>query len=84
MAEKRYVYFIMETVRAEDGGYIPCIATEGEGGYHETDWNWGRDKEIAQELCDKRNERMGIEPREAMRIQLRTMALPFISHNLST
>lgn len=67
------VYFIMETERAKDGGYIPCIAVEGEKGFYRTDWNWGDDKEQARKWCDERNEIMGITPREAAIIQFRTM-----------
>lgn len=69
----RSVYFIMDAVRAEDGGYIPCIAIEGEKGYYKTDWNWGPDKEQAQAWADERNEILGIDRREATRIQSRTM-----------
>lgn len=71
--EQRLVYFIMETVRSEDGQFIPCIAVEGEKGYNRTDWKWGTDKEQAQKFCDERNEKMGIDRKEAMKIQLRTM-----------
>lgn len=71
--EPRKVYFIMETERAEDGGFIPCIAVEGERGFYKTDWNWGDDKEQAQKWADERNEIMGIDRREAAKIQFQTM-----------
>jgi hypothetical protein len=73
MAEKRMVFFISELDRAEDGGYIPCIAVEGERGYHLTDWNWGDDLALANQIADERNARLGITPREAALIQLGTM-----------
>lgn len=73
MSEQKVVYFIMETERTGDGQYIPCIAVEGEKGYHRTDWAWGTDKGEAQRLADERNQKMGIDRREAARIQLGTM-----------
>ena len=73
MSEKVVVTFIQETVKAEDGGYIPCFAVKGETGFYRSDWNWGADKEIAQKLCDERNEVMGLTKKEAMLIQISTM-----------
>lgn len=69
----RRVYFINELVRDKDNGYIPCIAVEGESGYYKTDWNWGSDLKVANEIADEKNRAMGIEPREAMLIVLGTM-----------
>lgn len=71
--EPRLVYLIMETETTEDGQFIPCIAKEGEKGFYRTDWAWGKDKEQAQRLCDERNQEMGIDRREAAKIQFRTM-----------
>ncbi len=67
------VYFINELERTEDGGYIPCIAVKGETGYHKTDWNWGTDLKIAEQIADKKNELMGYTPKEAFLIVLGTM-----------
>ncbi len=71
--ERRAVYFIMETEVAEDGGYIPCIAVEGETGFYHTDWNWGPDLELARKFADEKNAQLGFTPKEAMLIQLGTM-----------
>lgn len=71
--EKRAVYFINQLVRAKDGGYIPCIAVEGEKGFYRTDWNWGSDLELAEKICDEKNAALGFTPQEALRIQLSTM-----------
>lgn len=71
--EPKKVYFIMETERTSDGQFIPCIAVEGEKGYYKTDWAWGTDKNQAQAWADERNQKMGIDRREAAKIQLRTM-----------
>lgn len=71
--EPRKVYFLQETVRDTDGGYIPCIAVEGEKGYYRTDWNWGTDKDLAQKICDEKNANLGITPREAILVVLGTM-----------
>lgn len=69
----RKVYFIMETERTEAGEFIPCIAVEGEKGFYRTDWAWGSDPEVAQEIVDKKNADLGIDSKEAMLIQLGTM-----------
>lgn len=73
MSEQRMVYFIMETERTEDGQFIPCIAVEGKKGYRRTNWAWGTDKEQAQKFADERNQEMGIDRREAAKIQFKTM-----------
>lgn len=73
MTEPRKVYFINQLERAEDGGYIPCIAVEGESGYYKTDWNWGSDLELAESFCDERNEVLGINRKDAWAIVLGTM-----------
>ncbi len=69
----RRAYFLLETERDNDGGYIPCIAEEDEQGYNRTDWNYGTDKALAQECIDELNERMDISQRDAVVIQLSTM-----------
>jgi hypothetical protein len=73
---KRFAYTIVEESRASNGGYIPCIAVENEPGYSPmtgqgagaAPWNWGKDRALAQRLCDERNERMGISKEDAFRI----------------
>ena len=73
MTEHKSVYMILETVRADDGGYIPCIAVEGVSGYYKTDWNWGTDLELAKKCCNDKNEKLGFSPKEAYLIQCTTM-----------
>jgi hypothetical protein len=73
MDNKRTVYFINELERATDGGYIPCIAVEGEKGYYKTDWNWGPDFNLANQIADEKNAALGFTPKEAILIQLSTM-----------
>jgi hypothetical protein len=65
--------FILENVMTPDGQYIPCIAVEGEAGYHQTDWTWGKDLKIAEKIADGRNAKMGLSKWDAMRIQMHTM-----------
>jgi len=65
---RRSVYFINELKRADDGGYIPCIAVENVKGYYATDWNWGDDLDLAKELCAKKNKAMGYTEIEAFLI----------------
>jgi hypothetical protein len=67
------VYFINELKRDKDGGYIPCIAVEGETGFYLTDWNWGDDLELAQKIADEKNQALGFTPKEAFLIVLGTM-----------
>lgn len=73
MTEKRAVYFINELEREKDGGFVPCIAVDGETGYYRTDWNWGADIELAQKIADEKNEKLGFTPKEAFLIVLGTM-----------
>lgn len=73
MSEPKRVYFINQLVRAADGGYIPCIAVEGEKGFYPTDWNWGSDLALAEKIADEKNASLGFTPKEAMLIQLSTM-----------
>lgn len=73
LADKKFVYFIQETIRDEDGGFIPCVAIEGEDGYYPTDWNWGTNREEAEACANQKNERMGIDSEEAHKIVLGTM-----------
>ena len=67
------IYFIQDTVVDNDGGYIPCIAERDMPGYHKTDWNWGKDKEIAQSIADEKNLRMGYTPKESLLIMFSSM-----------
>jgi hypothetical protein len=67
------VYFINELKRAEDGGYIPCIAQEGRTGFWPTDWNWGEDLGFAREIADEMNEKLGWNKKIASIVQLRSM-----------
>lgn len=70
---QRMVYFIQETVKNPEGGFIPCIAIEGESGYYPTDWDWGTDLELAESCAKFKNDRMGIDDKEAAKIILETM-----------
>ena len=67
------IYFISEFAKDKNGNYIPCIAVRGTTGYYKTDWEWGKDFELAQELCDKKNAIMGITKKQAYIIQMDTM-----------
>ena len=72
-SNQRMVYFIQQTVKSSSGGFIPCIAIEGESGYYPTDWDWGTDLELAEECAREKNERLGITEDEAHKIILGTM-----------
>lgn len=71
--EPRRAYFINELVRAEDGGFIPCIAEEGTSGYWKTDWNWGSDRAVAEQIADEKNAAMGLTPEDVWDVVLSSM-----------
>ena len=71
--EKRIVYFVQETVRDNKGNYIVCLATENEKGYNLLDYNWGKDKALAEELAEEKNIAMGIDKKESIKIICSTM-----------
>lgn len=67
------VYFISDFTKTPEGEFIPCIAVYGESGYYKTDWAWGSDKDMAQEICNEINERMGVHPEMAAAVVVITM-----------
>lgn len=69
----RTAYFISATDKTEDGEFIPCIAVEGEAGYHRTDWHWGTDLELAEKCAVKKNAALEIDEKTALVIVLSTM-----------
>lgn len=79
---KRQVYFINPEHRAE-GGYIPCLVTEGEPGYKlmsgreptQAPWVWGPDYETAVATAEKQNERRGFDKAAALKIVAENMGL---------
>jgi len=83
LTNKRYAFTLVEEQRAQSGGYIPCIAIEGETGYYPMSgqgefaapWDWGKDRELAQKLCDERNEKMGLSKKEAWELIAGTMRI---------
>lgn len=72
----RLAFFVMKTQMNSQGEYNALIAVENESGYYRTDWFWGKDFKIAQEIADERNARMGLTKKEAAMIQLSTMREP--------
>jgi hypothetical protein len=70
--ESRRCYFIQETVKDEEGEYIPCVAVEGEKGYYKTDWHWGKDRELAEHCCEVKNAGLGVKKMDAYQIVMST------------
>ncbi len=70
---KRLAFFVMETQMNGKGEYNALIAVEGEQGYHKTDWYWGKDFKVAQDIAAERNSRLGLSKKEAALIQCSTM-----------
>lgn len=73
LQNKKVCYFIQETVKSQDGQFIPCIAVEGESGYFPTDWLWGKDIKIAEQCADEKNAALGISKKEAIILVLQSM-----------
>jgi len=69
---KRRAYFIQETVKTDDE-YVVCIAQENTKGFYRTDWTWGNDKALAQELCDDKNAQLGLSEMDVQKIIISTM-----------
>ena len=78
---ERYVYFVQQTVRDEDGNLIVCCAIEGQKGYRlmggqgefAAPWTWGKDYEEAMKVAEKSNAEMGIDTEQMHRIICSTM-----------
>ena len=70
---RRLAYFMLQTEIDSNGNYVPCIAVEGENGYHRTNWQWGNDWDLLNKLCDAMNERLGLSKQEVILIQLQSM-----------
>jgi hypothetical protein len=73
MNQSRRCYFIQHTVKDSEGNFIPCIAIEGEKGFYKTDWEWGNDYQLAQDIADEMNEKMGINKHDSSLIVLSSM-----------
>jgi hypothetical protein len=71
-AAARLVYFISQ-FECDEHGWIPCIAREGEQGFYRSDWRWKCDLETARGPAAEKNAALGIDDREAARIQATTL-----------
>lgn len=71
--QNRLCYELLDTVKSEDGQFIPCIMEEGVSGYRKTDWLWGTDRKIAEECRDQKNEGLGLSRAEAIAIVVSSM-----------
>ena len=71
--EARICYFVMQTQVNERGEYRALIAVEGERGYHLTDWFWGKDYKIAEQIAEERNKIVEISKLDAFKIVASTM-----------
>jgi hypothetical protein len=72
-SEKRKAFFVSEIRTNDHGEYIALIAVEGESGFYVTDWCWGKDFKVAQDIADERNARLGLSKKEAAVIVCSTM-----------
>lgn len=69
--EKKSMYFVSRLEKDGDA-WIPLLATEGTPGYRRTDWRWTCTFEDAQEICDGKNEALGINEKVARMILIDT------------
>ncbi len=74
--QPRLAYFILDTEKDADGNFIPCIAKEWEPGYSRTSWNYGKDRDLAEETVETLNLRIGITEKDAAVIVATTMRNP--------
>jgi len=76
----KFCYVIIEGQRDEKG-YIPSAVFEGRSGHypmtgqgkHAEPWHWGETVELAEEVCARMNERMGITKKEALGMVIESM-----------
>lgn len=73
MAEPRVCYYIMETEVDGNGNYIPCIVKENVSGFWRTDWQWGKDIELARQCAKEKNEALGLTDADVNQIVMSSM-----------
>jgi len=74
-------YTILPTQYEEGKGYIPSLVIDGEHGHRPLTgqgefaepWYWGPTLEDAERIAAQKNAEMGISPKEAMQMVLRSM-----------
>jgi len=77
---KKYCYTAIEG-QCDKNGYIPSAVFEGEKshrpmtgqGVGASPWYWGKTLKECQELCDEKNEQLGISKDEALMMVGRSM-----------
>jgi hypothetical protein len=69
----KQVVFYANPIPAEDGHYYPSLVVEGEGFHRPTDWDWGTDLKLVEDLCKKKNAENGYSKDEVYRIIARSM-----------
>lgn len=73
LLNRRKAYFVIDSIRSEDGNLVPCIAIEKEPGYFRTDWEWGKSLTDAEKYAAQMNARLGLTSEDAAKIVLSTM-----------
>ncbi len=58
--QKRLCYYLDETLMNKDGNYQPSVVKEGEPGHYPTNWDYGRDYELALQCVQVQNEKLGL------------------------
>ena len=69
----RSAYIIDETMQDHHGNYIPLIVVEGMIGYFTTTWQFGKDKNTAEAICEELNASLGLTLSAVTNIRLSTM-----------
>jgi len=52
---------------------VPVIVKEGVKGYFKTDWQWGKDLEIAEKCAKDKNEMLGLTQQEVDELIIQSM-----------
>jgi hypothetical protein len=84
--EKRFVYFVLETQKDENGEFLVLCAVEGESGYRimggdpgQAPWHWGKDFEAAEAIAEMKNASLGLSKEDADAIVASTMRYPKVA-----
>jgi len=79
--DKKFCYFIDQSMRDDNGNYTPVIVIEEEQGYYQTDWNLGSDYTCVQDFVNIRNTRLGLSQDEVDAIVINSMRKPLAQDN---
>lgn len=68
MSKRTCLYVDESMVNATTGHYTPVLVTEGEAGYHPTDYRYGTDYKAAKATVERANATMGLTHEDTLTI----------------